>query len=351
MTSMKDGGCWRRDSRWYHRFYGYEYLVMPGSPVRYGGRAGRSSIKHVPVSAPTGDMIDKRWWPSQPATTIQYYRKQQKEPSQPTKPTGNSITQNPSSIRIQSVAYSLMNSILREPVRILVMMMFVVTCRKSAAAYVPTFFGQGPLRQQLGRQTAGIMTRFKSTSEYSAVTMSRTEGLNAPDVFLTLARKLGQTPDQLASVLTQRLSGMEPKTDTELQKAEYLEWLLSGALGEDFAKTGQKSGETKSQPSRTSTPSTDREVQASKTITRGTSAKSSKQTFSTEVLFANRADLHPNSKRAVAEMGLIEFTEIQDKTFAVASSGRDVLGRARTGTGKTPCRPRTADSSVKLIPF
>ena len=34
-------------------------------------------------------------------------------------------------------------------------------------------------------------------------------------------------------------------------------------------------------------------------------------------------------------MGLTEFTEIQDKTFAVASSGRDVLGRARTGTGKT----------------
>lgn len=29
------------------------------------------------------------------------------------------------------------------------------------------------------------------------------------------------------------------------------------------------------------------------------------------------------------------MTEIQHKTFEVASSGRDILGRARTGTGKT----------------
>jgi replicative superfamily II helicase len=59
-------------------------------------------------------------------------------------------------------------------------------------------------------------------------------------------------------------------------------------------------------------------------------------TLLTHVHFAEQTDLHPNSKRALKEvMGLTSMTEIQQKTFHAASSGRDVLGRARTGTGKT----------------
>lgn len=45
--------------------------------------------------------------------------------------------------------------------------------------------------------------------------------------------------------------------------------------------------------------------------------------------------MHWNSRKAVAEMGLTHMTEIQSKTFVAASAGNDVLGRARTGTGKT----------------
>jgi len=56
----------------------------------------------------------------------------------------------------------------------------------------------------------------------------------------------------------------------------------------------------------------------------------------TNVEFSERTDLHPLSKRAIIEvMGLKSMTEIQAKTFAAASTGNDVLGRARTGTGKT----------------
>ena len=40
-------------------------------------------------------------------------------------------------------------------------------------------------------------------------------------------------------------------------------------------------------------------------------------------------------KRSVAAMGLTETTLIQQRTFPVAMSGRDVMGIAQTGTGKT----------------
>ncbi|GKY94805.1 hypothetical protein MPSEU_000445700 [Mayamaea pseudoterrestris] len=51
--------------------------------------------------------------------------------------------------------------------------------------------------------------------------------------------------------------------------------------------------------------------------------------------FANVAGLHPNLKSALEKMELVTMTEIQAKTFEAASANQDVLGRARTGTGKT----------------
>lgn len=59
-------------------------------------------------------------------------------------------------------------------------------------------------------------------------------------------------------------------------------------------------------------------------------------TLLTDVSFADCNELHPSSKRALVEdMGLQKMTEVQAKTFYAAISGRDVLARARTGTGKT----------------
>jgi superfamily II DNA/RNA helicase len=51
--------------------------------------------------------------------------------------------------------------------------------------------------------------------------------------------------------------------------------------------------------------------------------------------FTDLAGLHPVLQRNVATMKFQTMTEIQSKTFEAASSGTDVLGRARTGTGKT----------------
>lgn len=59
-------------------------------------------------------------------------------------------------------------------------------------------------------------------------------------------------------------------------------------------------------------------------------------TLLTDLSFSECKDLHPNSKRALVEdMGLLTMTEVQAKTFAAALAGKDILARARTGTGKT----------------
>jgi ATP-dependent RNA helicase MSS116 len=51
--------------------------------------------------------------------------------------------------------------------------------------------------------------------------------------------------------------------------------------------------------------------------------------------FEDKDNLHHLSKKAMQNMGLTTMTEIQAKTFDDAASGKDVLARARTGTGKT----------------
>lgn len=59
-------------------------------------------------------------------------------------------------------------------------------------------------------------------------------------------------------------------------------------------------------------------------------------TLLTNLSFSECKELHPSSKRALVEdMGLQTMTEVQAKTFAAALAGKDVLARARTGTGKT----------------
>ena len=53
-------------------------------------------------------------------------------------------------------------------------------------------------------------------------------------------------------------------------------------------------------------------------------------------LFSSISELHPSSLHAIEQkMKLKNMTEIQHKTFVAAATGQDILGRARTGTGKT----------------
>jgi ATP-dependent RNA helicase MSS116 len=126
-----------------------------------------------------------------------------------------------------------------------------------------------------------------------------------------------------------------------MAKAKYIDWLLSDE--------GLEKGNKNPTPTEYRVSSTKSEVQSPKykvtqtPTARNMSTQAERQaealkdpTLLTNVQFAEREDLHPGSKRALTEvMGLTSMTEIQAKTFAAASSGRDVLGRARTGTGKT----------------
>ena len=46
-------------------------------------------------------------------------------------------------------------------------------------------------------------------------------------------------------------------------------------------------------------------------------------------------DLHGSLLRAVTEMGFEEMTPIQAQAIPVVLSGKDIIGQAQTGTGKT----------------
>lgn len=58
-------------------------------------------------------------------------------------------------------------------------------------------------------------------------------------------------------------------------------------------------------------------------------------TLLTDLSFTECKQLHQSSKRAIIEgMGHQTMTEVQAKTFSAALAGKDILARARTGTGK-----------------
>lgn len=57
-------------------------------------------------------------------------------------------------------------------------------------------------------------------------------------------------------------------------------------------------------------------------------------TLLSDQLFSECNNLHSSTKRSLVEdMGLQRMTEVQAKTYNAAIKGRDVLARARTGTG------------------
>ncbi|MGL5308872.1 MAG: DEAD/DEAH box helicase [Metamycoplasmataceae bacterium] len=53
------------------------------------------------------------------------------------------------------------------------------------------------------------------------------------------------------------------------------------------------------------------------------------------MIFKNVNQINENVMRSLEEMGFVEATPIQKETFKVAFDGKDVIGQAQTGTGKT----------------
>ena len=175
----------------------------------------------------------------------------------------------------------------------------------------------------------GMVASVRSKSSYSEATKKRIRGLDASTEFHKLATKMKKSPEELRNVLTKRLLS----TSSMTEKEEYVDWLLSSAATDVVSSSEEKT--TKAAPvskvASKTTPMTSKSMAANAPAAKG------KQTFQTNVRFDDdsKVDMHWNSRKAVAEMGLTHMTEIQSKTFAAASAGHDVLGRARTGTGKT----------------
>lgn len=104
--------------------------------------------------------------------------------------------------------------------------------------------------------------------------------------------------------------------------------------------------ETPASSKRRSRPPRIRPVRPSKTTTSGENRRDEAQarhqqalkdpSLLTKLKFADRSDIHPALKRGIAEvLGLQSMTQIQAKTYENAIAGESVLGRSRTGTGKT----------------
>mmetsp|Transcript_35568 Transcript_35568/g.77894 ORF Transcript_35568/g.77894 Transcript_35568/m.77894 type:complete len:740 (+) Transcript_35568:260-2479(+) len=179
-----------------------------------------------------------------------------------------------------------------------------------------------------------------------------------------LANTLNVSPGEVLVLLAKQRGKMN---GTE-EKAKHIDWLLSADTSMKASSRKRKEGKTYDKKKMQTVSQTKQNRSTAATGNTGATAKTKQKrprprrpavvtqkveerrseaerrqeealkdpSLLTDVEFATRKDLHPSSKRALAEvMGLTSMTEIQSKTFAAALSGRDVLGRARTGTGKT----------------
>lgn len=156
----------------------------------------------------------------------------------------------------------------------------------------------------------------RSIQLVSLASTPRSKGKDRAAEFSTLAKNLKLTPEKLKDALTQKRSTMSD----DAEKAKYIDWLLEKPEPKSKPKPAQK---------------VEKEPTESKP-TKKNLLKNEQPSFLSSESFADCKGLHPASKRALIEvLKVTTMTEIQSKTFAAASSGRDVLGRARTGTGKT----------------
>ena len=168
------------------------------------------------------------------------------------------------------------------------------------------------------------------SSSYSQATKERINGLDPVKEFSKLSNKMKTPPNELKVVLTERLLAGKTAGNNMSEKDEYLDWLLSGA----------SSNKNRNMISKKSAPTTTRMSSNSNNVSSSRRSFSTeapeKQTFATDIRFDDtKMNLDPLSVQAVTEMGLTHMTEIQSRTFLAAANGGDVLGRARTGTGKT----------------
>jgi ATP-dependent RNA helicase MSS116 len=125
-------------------------------------------------------------------------------------------------------------------------------------------------------------------------------------------QKLATTLDVDTSKVKDLLKQQALKPNLDPERTKYIQWLL-GSKSKSAPATQQES------------PPPPAQQQSVQNANLHSSTK-----------FNDIESLHPMTKKAIAEMLPHEYmTDIQAQTYHVATTGKDVLGRARTGTGKT----------------
>ena len=181
-------------------------------------------------------------------------------------------------------------------------------------------------------------------------------------------KRLASSMDMDVPKLKELLRKQRAKMNDDDEKAKYVTWILEN----DKKRTRKPSDATSSEEKKMETDDMEPATSAS-TSTSASSKKATKKarpirpvskvtkveprdsfqddsgasanngantvrdaTLLTTMKFSDAPDLHPKSKKAIKEvLKLTHMTEIQSKTYGIAVQGTDVLGRARTGTGKT----------------
>jgi len=140
---------------------------------------------------------------------------------------------------------------------------------------------------------------------------------NREEELAKLATNLKVSPTKVTELLIgqrRKLSGSEPK-------AIHIDWLLNVNSEQQESSVPVATKKKAAVPKKKTAAVTKKKVPTNKDAS-----------LLSNIEFAQRTDLHPATKRALVEtLGLVSMTEIQSKTFDAALSGKDVLGRARTG--------------------
>lgn len=137
---------------------------------------------------------------------------------------------------------------------------------------------------------------------------------------LKLVDKLEVSQEKVLELLASQRS----KLDGSEPKAKHIDWLLEHRGGLHNGPKPRVRAQQAVEPPAKSKPSPKPRG--------GTNDES----LLSQVSFESHPNIDPLTKRAITDvLGISSMTEIQSKTFAAAFAGDDVLGRARTGTGKT----------------
>ena len=205
-----------------------------------------------------------------------------------------------------------------------------------------------------------ITALFSSTSKKESSSSTETEDNNYSTKNRSRElKRLAKTMQVEVPKVKELLKRQAGKLDPNSEKGQYVKWLLNGNESKrkrsDSTNVSQKATaendqgsnvngiESNNKPSQKKT----RKVRVKKPTPKPSKANDTTMTTNNSNSSVQNSNLHsstkfqdmkmhPNSKKAIAQVLKHEYmSDIQEQTYVAAASGTDILGRARTGTGKT----------------